>query len=325
MPEKATPAHFLDVDDLSAPALRRVLDLAREWKREPGKVAPLLAGRAVAAVFEKPSARTRVSFEVAVSTLGGHCVTLRGDELGLGQRESVADVARTLAAYCALVGARVYDHEVLEEMARIGGVPVLNLLSDRAHPGQAVGDLLTIEERLGSLEGRRLVFVGDGNNVAASLALATALTGVEMVITSPAGYELDDAVIDRARNLGGSIELVQDPFEAVAGADAVYTDVWSSMGQESEAEVRRVAFAPYQVNAALLEAAGPEVVFLHCLPARRGEEVTDEVLEGPASAVWQQAENRMHSYRALLAELVGTPNDEAVDEPVDEPVDERAD
>lgn len=298
-------AHLLDVDDLSAAALRRVLDLAADWKRAPGKIPPLLAGQAVAAVFEKPSARTRVSFEVAVTTLGGHCVTLRGDELGLGRRESVADVARTLSAYCSMVGARVYDHGVLEEMARVGGVPVLNLLSDRAHPGQAVGDLLTIEERVGALEGRRLVFVGDGNNVAASLTLAAALTGLEMVVSSPPGYELDDALIDRARNLGGTVDLVADPFEAVAGADVVYTDVWSSMGQEDEVDARLVAFAPYQVNGPLLEAAGPGAVFLHCLPARRGEEVTDEVIEGPASAVWQQAENRMHSYRALLAELAG--------------------
>jgi ornithine carbamoyltransferase len=194
---------------------------------------------------------------------------------------------------------------VLEEMARTVPVPVVNLLSDRAHPGQAVGDLLTIEERLGSLEGRRLAFVGDGNNVAASLAVAAALTGLEMVVASPPGYELDDTVVDRARNLGGALELVADPFEAVTGADAVYADVWTSMGQEEEAEQRRAAFAPYQVNAELMAAAGPDAVFLHCLPARRGEEVTGEVIDGPASAVWEQAENRMHSYRAVLAELMG--------------------
>jgi ornithine carbamoyltransferase len=295
---------FLDVDELSAAGLRRVLDRALAWKEEPGKVAPLLAGQAVAAVFEKPSARTRVSFEVAVTTLAGHCVTLRGEELGMGKRESVADVAHTLASYCTVIAARVFDHRVLEEIARAVAVPVLNLLSDRAHPGQAVGDLLTIEERVGGLEGRRLAFVGDGNNVAASLALAAALTGLEMVIASPAGYELDDAVVDRARNLGGTLELVSDPYDAVAGSDAVYTDVWTSMGQEEEVEQRRAAFTPYQVNAELMTAAG-DAIFLHCLPARRGEEVTDEVIDGPASAVWLQAENRMHSYRAVLAELVG--------------------
>ena len=305
MTTKPHGPHFLDVDDFSAPALRRVLDRAAGWK-ESGKVPDLLSGQAVAAVFEKPSARTRVSFEVAVSTLGGHCVTLRGEELGLGSRESVADVARTLASYCTRVGARVFDHRVLEEMARLGGIPVVNLLSDAAHPGQAVGDLLTLEEHLGGpVEGRRLAFVGDGNNVAASLALAAALTGLEMVVSSPAGYELDDGVVERARNLGGVIELVADPFEAVANADAVYTDVWTSMGQEAENEARLSAFGTYQVNAELMAAARPDTLVLHCLPAKRGLEITDEVLDGPNSVVWTQAENRMHSYRSILVELTG--------------------
>jgi ornithine carbamoyltransferase len=299
-------SHFLDVDDLSANGLRRVLDRALGWKENPGKVPDLLTGHAVAAVFEKPSARTRVSFEVAVSTLGGHCVTLRGEELGLGSRESVADVARTLASYCTMVGARVFDHRVLEEMARSGGIPVVNLLSDTAHPGQAIGDLLTLEELLGGpVEGRRLVFVGDGNNVAASLALAAALTGLEMIVCSPPGYELDDAVVERARNLGGFVELVTDPFEAVEGADAVYTDVWTSMGQEVEKEARLAAFSGYQLNAGLLAAARPDTLVLHCLPAKRGLEITDEVLDGPNSVVWTQAQNRMHSYRSILVELMG--------------------
>ena len=298
--------HFLDVDDFSAPGLRRVLDRALRWKDEPGKVPDVLSGHAVAAVFEKPSARTRVSFEVAVSTLGGHCVTLRGEELGLGSRESVADVARTLASYCTMVGARVFDHRVLEEMARVGEVPVVNLLSDIAHPGQAVGDLLTLEEHLGGpVEGRRLVFVGDGNNVAASLALAAALTGLEMIVSSPPGYELDDTVVERARNLGGVVELVADPFEAVKGADAVYTDVWTSMGQEADQEVRRAAFGGHQVNAELMAAARPDTLVLHCLPAKRGLEITDEVIDGPNSVVWTQAQNRMHSYRSILVELMG--------------------
>ena len=298
--------HFLDVDDMSAHGLRRVLDRALRWKEDPGKIPDLLAGHAIAAVFEKPSARTRVSFEVAVATLGGHCVTLRGEELGLGTRESVADVARTLASYCTMVGARVFDHRVLEEMARLGGIPVVNLLSDIAHPGQAVGDLLTLEEHLGGpVEGRRLVFIGDGNNVAASLAVAAALTGLEMVIASPAGYELDDAVVDRARNLGGVIELASDPFDAVVGADAVYTDVWTSMGQEAQNEARIAAFTGYQVNAELMAAARPDALVLHCLPAKRGLEITDEIIDGPNSVVWTQAENRMHSYRSILVELTG--------------------
>jgi ornithine carbamoyltransferase len=305
MNDNAHGPHFLDVDDLSAPALRRVLDRAAGWK-EKGKVPDLLSGRAVAALFEKPSARTRVSFEVAVSTLGGHCVTLRAEELGLGSRESVADVARTLASYCSVVGARVFDHRVLEEMARVGGVPVINLLSDTAHPGQAVGDLLTLEEHLGGpVEGRRLAFIGDGNNVAASLALAAALTGLEMVIASPPGYELDDAVVERARNLGGFVELATDPYEAVHNADAVYTDVWTSMGQEATHEARQAAFAAYQVNADLMAAARPDTLVLHCLPAKRGLEITDDVLDGPNSVVWTQAENRMHSYRSIIVELTG--------------------
>jgi ornithine carbamoyltransferase len=296
---------FLDVDDLSAAGVRSVLDRAAAWKAKPAEIPLLLAGQSVAAVFEKPSARTRVSFEVAVHTLGGHCVPLRGEELGLGTRESVADVARTLASYCTIIGARVFDHRVLEEMGRYAAVPIVNLLSDRAHPGQALGDLITMEERLGGpLEGLRLAFIGDGNNVAASLAVAAALTGLEMVLSSPAGYELDDGVVERARNLGGAIELTADPFDAVAGADVVYTDVWTSMGQEEEADARRSAFAPFQVNAELMAHAGPEAIFLHCLPAHRGEEVTDEILESPASAVWLQVANRMHSYRALLAEIV---------------------
>ncbi|MGZ6946428.1 MAG: ornithine carbamoyltransferase, partial [Acidimicrobiia bacterium] len=189
-------------------------------------------------------------------------------------------------------------------LAQAAAVPVLNLLSDRAHPTQAVADVLTLRERLGGLDGRRLVFVGDGNNVAASLAFAAALTGMELVVASPPGYELDDDVVDRARNLGGTIDLVGDPHEAVKGADAVYTDVWTSMGEEQEADVRREAFAGWQVDTRLMEVAGPDASFLHCLPAHRGEEVSAEVLEGPASVVWQQAENRMHAVRALLQFLL---------------------
>jgi ornithine carbamoyltransferase len=189
-------------------------------------------------------------------------------------------------------------------MAEAATVPVVNLLSDRAHPCQAVADLLTLRERLGALDGRRMVFVGDGNNVAASLAFATALTGMELVVASPPGYELDDDVVDRARNLGGAVDVTNDPLEAVKNADAVYTDVWTSMGDEEEAEVRRQAFASYQVDAELMAATGNDALFLHCLPAHRGEEVTAEVIDGARSVVWQQAANRMHAARALIPELV---------------------
>jgi ornithine carbamoyltransferase len=199
----------------------------------------------------------------------------------------------------------VFQHVLLEEMAAAVDVPVVNMLSDRAHPLQAVADLLTLRELLGTLEGRRLAYVGDGNNVTASLAYAAALSGVELAVASPPGYELDDVTVERARNLGGSIELTNDPYDAVAGADAVYTDVWTSMGQETEANARRAAFAGFTVDDAMMRCAHPDARFLHCLPAHRGEEVAAAVIDGPRSAVWQQAANRMHATRAVLAHLVG--------------------
>jgi ornithine carbamoyltransferase len=297
--------HFLDVDDLTSAQVLQVLERARIWKAKPDEVpATRLAGHGVAALFEKPSLRTRASFEIAVATLGGHPISFRPDEVGLHGRESAADVARTLASLCRVVAARVFDHAVLEEMAAAVDAPVVNLLSDRAHPCQALADLMTLQECWGGLEGRRVAYVGDGNNVAASLALACALTGVEMVIATPPGYELPEPVVAKARNLGGALEVVGAPDDAVRDADAVYTDVWTSMGQEDESELRRSVFRPYQVDAALMAAAEPGAVFLHCLPAHRGEEVADDVIDGPASAVWQQAGNRMHATRALLAELV---------------------
>jgi ornithine carbamoyltransferase len=299
---------FLEVDDLTPAEFAAVLDAAACWKREPREIPQVLAGRGAALLFEKPSARTRSSTEMAVVGLGGHPIYIRPEEVGLGTREPVADVARTLACYCAVIAARVFDHETLEAMAAAVDVPVVNLLSDRAHPCQALADFLTLQELLGDLEGRRLTYVGDGNNVAASLAFAAALSGVELTVASPAGYELDDDTVERARNLGGAVELVADPYEAVRGADAVYTDVWTSMGQEEESAVRRVAFAGYTVDHDLMAVAGEQAWFLHCLPAHRGEEVSAEVVDGARSAVWQQAENRMHAARALLARLLGAPD-----------------
>jgi ornithine carbamoyltransferase len=295
---------FLEVDDLDPAGLDRLLDTAEAWKRDPDAVPDVLAGQSVAALFQKPSARTRVSVEVAVATLGGHPIYLREEEVGVDRRESAEDVARTLASMCTLIAARVFEHSLLERMVEAVDVPVVNLLSDAAHPCQALADLLTLRERLGSLEGRRLAYVGDGNNVAASLAFAAALSGVEFVVASPAGYELDLDIVERARNLGGAIELAADPYEAARDADAIYTDVWTSMGQEEEAELRRRAFTGWTVDAALMKAARDDATFLHCLPAHRGEEVTAEVIDGPQSAVWQQAGNRMHAVRALFAELV---------------------
>jgi ornithine carbamoyltransferase len=296
---------FLEVEDLDPAGLTRILDRAVVWKRDPANVPRVLEGRAVAALFEKPSARTRISIEVAVATLGGHPIYVRGEEVQLDVRETVEDVARTMAGMCSAIAARVFDHETLDRMAAAVDIPVINLLSDRAHPCQALADLLTIQEHFGDLAGRRVAFVGDGNNVAASLAFAAALSGLELVIASPDGYQLDPQVVDRARNLGGSIEVTNDLYDAVRDVDAVYTDVWTSMGQEGEQAIRRRAFDGWTVNASVMEAAPDDAVFLHCLPAHRGEEVSAEVIESKRSLVWQQAANRMDSARALLGELFG--------------------
>jgi ornithine carbamoyltransferase len=295
---------FLEVDELSHAELAAMLDTMVAWKADPGSIPAVLAGRGVALVFQKPSARTRNSAEMAVVGLGGHPVTIRPDEISIDERESAEDVARTLAAYHSILAARVFEHAVLERMAAAVDVPVVNLLSDRSHPCQALADLLTIREVLGPLEGRRVAYVGDGNNVTASLAFGAALTGVELVVTSPVGYELDDIVVDRVRNLGGVVDLVADPYEAVKGVDVVYTDTWTSMGEEAEADLRREVFQSWRVDDALMAAAGSQAIFMHCLPAHRGDEVTDAVLDGPASVIWRQAENRMHAKRALFAFLM---------------------
>lgn len=294
---------LLEIDDLDRAQFSGLIEHAIVWKRDPASLPRVLEGRAVALLFEKPSARTRVSTEIAVHTLGGQPVVMRGREVDLGVRESVEDVARVLGGYCSVIAARVFDHGALEAMSVAVETPIVNLLSDRAHPCQALADFLTLREHFGVLEGRRLTYVGDGNNVAASLAFGAALAGVELTVATPVGYELDEDVVARVRNLGGALEQSNDPHEAVRGADAVYTDVWTSMGQEGEAEARRAAFAGFGVDAALMAAAGPGAVFMHCLPAHRGEEVSADVIDGPASLVWEQAANRMHSVRSLLASL----------------------
>lgn len=294
---------FLEIEDLDPSGLERVLARAEQWKVKPDEVPDALAGHTVVCFFEKPSARTRVSSEVAVHTLGGFPIYVRGEEVNIGVRESAPDVARTFACYASIICARVFDHGLLDTFVAATDVPIVNLLSDAGHPSQVLADLLTLREQFGTLEGRRLAYVGDGNNMVASLAFGAALSGLELVIAGPPGYELDPDVLDRARNLGAAIETTNDPYEAVRGVDAVYTDAWTSMGQEDEAAVRRAAFVGFTVDAALMEAAGPDAVFLHCLPAHRDEEVTDEVLESPASLVWVQAANRMHALRSLLVEL----------------------
>ncbi len=295
----------LELDDLDPAGVERILDRAQQWKVDPSTLPRPLAGCGVAALFQKPSARTRSSVEMAVATLGGHPIYVRPEEVDIDVREPAEDVARTFASYVRIIAARVFSHSVLERMAAAVDVPVVNLLSDAGHPVQALADLMTLREHFGKVEGRRLAYIGDGNNVAASLAFAAAMSGLELAVASPPGYELDSQIVDRARNLGAVIELVADPYDAVRAADAVYTDTWTSMGQEEEREVRMRAFDGYTVDDALMEAAAPDAVFLHCLPAHRGEEVTAAVIDGPRSLIWQQTVNRMHSVRALFADLVG--------------------
>ncbi len=282
---------LLAIRDLSRDDLKQILALS---ERPPSQLP--LKGRGIALYFEKPSARTRNSMEMAAVQLGAHPVTIQKDEVGLGTRESAEDVARTLACYHSVIAARVNDHALLERMAAAVDTPVLNMLSNSDHPLQALADLLTIQQLLGRIEGVRVAYIGDPNNVARSLAEGCALLGAEFVIASPADYAFAGPV--------AGVRQVADPADAIRGADIVYTDVWISMGQDAEEDSRRRAFAPYQVNASLLSAC-PQAWFLHCLPARRGEEVSDEVIDGPRSAVWRQAENRMHSARGALAWMLG--------------------
>lgn len=291
--------HLLEIDDLTAAEFAHILDLSEQ--RDPP---PVLARKGVALIFEKPSNRTRNSAEMAVFGLGGHPITIRGEEMGLGVRESVEDVTRVLARYHAIVAARVFDHGVLEQMARVDEVPIVNLLSDVAHPCQALADLLTLRQRWGSLAGRTVAWIGDGNNVARSLTLACALSGVNVRLACPPGHELDAVAVDGAGAHGIEVIVTADPGDAVKGADAVCTDVWVSMGQEAEKSQREDAFAGYQVDDALMALAAPDAVFLHCLPAHRGLEVSASVIDGPHSAVFDQAENRMHVARGLFQWLV---------------------
>ena len=306
------PRHFLSVADFDAADLERCIELALRMKAERAlavhaPTARLLAGRFVAMLFEKPSLRTRTTFEIAVRELGGDVIALQAD-VALGGREPVADVARNLERWVHAVVIRTFSQQGLEEFAAATKrLQVINALTDQQHPCQALADFITLKERFGSLPGRTLAFVGDGNNIAASLAHAGAMLGVHVNVASPKGYELPATIVEQAvalANLGARLRLFSDPREAVAGADAVYTDTWTSMGQEAEAEVRRRAFAPYQVNGKLMKAAGAQALFMHCLPAHRGEEVTAAVFESTASVVFDQAENRLHGQKALLAMLL---------------------
>lgn len=296
-----TTRHLLEIDDLDRTGLSQVLALGRTAGTDGPRP---LAGKGAALLFEKPSARTRHSTEMAVVQLGGHPIYVRPDEVGIDERETAEDLARVLSQYHGAICARVFDHGVLERMAGAGSVPVVNLLSDTGHPLQAIADLLTMEAHVG-LAGRRLAWVGDFSNVARSLALGCALADVTVAVASPDGYGPSPDDVARVEALGGSIEVTDDPAVAVAGAHVVTTDAWYSMGQEAEAALRRPIFTPYRVDGALIDRADDDAVFLHCLPAHRGEEVTDDVLDGPRSVVWEQAGNRLHAARAALAWLLG--------------------
>jgi ornithine carbamoyltransferase len=301
---------FLSIDDLDPEALERLLDRAAELKAGRGSAGSgALAGQTVAMIFEKPSTRTRISFEVAIAELGGHALPLSAAELQLGRGETIEDTGRVLSRYVHGVVVRTFAQERLERLAESATIPVINALSDLEHPCQALADLLTIRESKGKLKGVRLTYVGDGNNVAHSLLLAGALAGMQVSVATPPGYEPIPQIAKRAAEIaettGGSVEVTTDAVAAVTGTDALYTDVWASMGQEQEADERRLIFAPYQLNSILFQRTADNAVVLHCLPAHRGEEITDEVLDGPASLVWDQAENRLHTQKSVLEWLMG--------------------
>jgi ornithine carbamoyltransferase len=305
---------LLSVADLSVDEVRRLFDTAARLKREFQETSrhdPLpLPGRTIALLFQRPSLRTRVTFEAGMGQLGGHAVYLTHETV-LGARESVRDVARNLDRFVDGLVARTGPHEIVVELAAQAAIPVINGLTIREHPCQALADVFTLQERFGSLEGLVLAFVGDGNNVYHSLALLGPALGMEVRLAHPLGYAPNARIVERARELaaagGGSLAFSEDPRDAVRDAAVVYTDAWTSMGQEAETEERRDAFRAYQVNDALLDAAGRDVVAMHCLPAHRGEEITSEVMDGPRSLILDQSENRLHVQKALLVEMLGQP------------------
>ncbi|MBB33029.1 MAG: ornithine carbamoyltransferase [Acidimicrobiaceae bacterium] len=292
------PRHLLEIDDLTPAEISLVLDYAQNPASQQ------LRGKGAALLFEKPSNRTRNSMEMAIMQLGGHPVTIRPDEVGLGKRESTGDIARTLSCYHAVIGARVFDHATVKELADYATVPVINMLSDSAHPLQALADLLTIQQEFGEFEGIKIAYVGDSNNVARSLAIASGMVGMNFRVASPEGYEFSDSDIKRIQRTGTEILQTRDPNEAVEGVDVIYTDVWTSMGQENEREGRLKDFSAFTVTDDLLQKANNKNIFMHCLPAHPGEEATREVLDGRSSRIWKQAENRMHSARGLLMFLL---------------------
>jgi len=290
--------------DLSRDEFRAILDRARLMKTDPRAFSSALAGKSLALIFEKPSLRTRVTFDVAMYQLGGHGIYLSPAEISMGKRESTYDVAKNLERMVQGIMIRTFAQRIVDELAAAAGVPVINALTDFSHPCQGLADYLTLLEHKGTLEGLRLAYVGDGNNVVHSLAHGAALCGAHLAVATPAAYEPAPEVVAWAREHGASVTLTRDPREAVERADAVYTDTWTSMGQEAEAEERRRIFKAYQVNEALFARAKSDAVFMHCLPAHRGEEVSDAVIDSPRSVVFDEAENRLHVQKAVLAALM---------------------
>jgi ornithine carbamoyltransferase len=311
-PAQARPRHLLSSADLDADALDRVLDAAAALRvqRAQGTLPRSLAGRQVALLFEKPSLRTRVTFDVGVAALGGHALYLSPDEVGIGRRETAADIGRNLGRWVDAIVLRTFAHATLVELAATASIPVVNALTDLEHPCQALADVLTLRQHLGDVRGRTLAFVGDGNNVCHSLLLTATLAGMEVRVATPPGYgpnpDIVRAAIRAGRRNGGRVEIGTDPRAAVRGADAVYTDAWTSMGAEAEADLRRLRFAGFRVDAGLL-AGAPGALVLHCLPAHRGEEISDEALDGVTSVVLDQAENRLYVQQALLVDLLSGP------------------
>lgn len=298
--------HYLELSDYSTAELDHLIRLAVQLKTEwqAGGNKPVLAGKVLAMIFEKPSLRTRVSFDVGMLHLGGHALYLSPAEIGLGKRESIPDVARSLGGFVQGIMARVFSHEQLETLAAAAPVPVINGLSDRSHPCQALADVLTIYEHFGNLRGLRAAWVGDSNNVAFSFAEACARFGISLAIASPEGYQFDETKLEALSEMGLQFDLVNDAHAAVRNANVIYTDTWTSMGQEAETDQRRKVFPPYQVNQGLLADADRQAIVLHCLPAHRGEEITDEVADGAQSRLFQQAANRLHAQKAVLVSLM---------------------
>jgi len=306
--ETLTGRDFVSMLDYGPEDLQRMLEVAAEVKANPGRYADALAGKSLFMYFEKPSLRTRVTFEAGMTQLGGHAIYYTAADGKIGVRESVEDVARNLERWVDGAMCRTFSHDLVRDLARLARIPVINGLTDHLHPCQALADYLTLQEVKGDLRGRHLAYVGDGNNVAHSLMEGGAKLGVHVTVVHPEGFAPDAALVSACRvaagETGARITVTTDR-EAVSGADAVYTDVWASMGQEAEAEARKRACAPYQVNAALMAKAGPDAIFMHCLPAHRGDEVTDEVADAPQSVIFQEAENRLHAQKAVMLLLMG--------------------